>query len=372
MKKKFVVIIIIMILLITGCGKVRSKKDIKGKGELYYQVTLYDTVNGVDIFNTILPSGWKYYNESNWSVVSSSVPGFESIRLSSGDGKASIIIRSQEGFVENKKYNEGINYDYYTTYLHYMDASGYIDYFMNNYFKGSSFVKDMDIDQDLLNKLKEINSIKLELGKKDALVLSNVTPNVSVTVSENGVSSSSKQFSYGDNMVEISTSVTSLKTNLYSSLSPLLNSEAIDWVVPYTIIYQAEDLDSFNKYYDTYKFIVANSSFTVKYYAMVEYVSSYIVNLYTSIYTEKSKAALKATNDFIDSKYSSTSSSSTQDKVREMWSDVINEVDKYQLEDGGYIKTSIHNDVVAQNGDEIYIGSKGGVPYGFNILDKGY
>ena len=55
-----------------------------------------------------------------------------------------------------------------------------------------------------------------------------------------------------------------------------------------------------------------------------------------------------------------------------MWSDVIKEQDNYILEDGTSVKTSIMNDTLAQNGNEIYIGSKAGIPIGFNEVSKGY
>ncbi len=375
MKRKYYIVLLFLLILISGCSSSKEKgsgnsTDNK-KGSLYYQVSLSDTVNGVDVFHTLLPEGWNSYIQSSWNVVSSTVPGLEVVQLSSPDGRASITIRSQEAYVENQKYVEGINQDYYTTYLHYMDAGSYLDYFMSQY-QGTNLIQELAVDEALLNQLREYNSMKLEQGKKDALTLNSVTPNVSISVSDGGVSSSKRQYSYGSNVIEISTSVSALKTNLDSALSPLLSSEAINWLIPYTIIYQAEDEEAFKEYYDTYNFIVANSSFTVDYYAMVEYVSSYIVNLYTSIYAERAKASLDATNEYIDSHYSSDSSQSTHDKVMEMWDDCIKEVDKYQLEDGSYIKTSIFNDVVAQNGDEIYIGSKAGIPEGFNILDKKY
>ena len=374
MKKKILILLILMVFL-TGCGVFKNSNKSsasKGKGTMYYRISLNDTVNGVGVFETILPEGWRYAIESRWDVVSSSVPGLETVMLSSPDARASILIRSQEGYVENKKYNEGINKDYYTTYLHYMDASSYLEYYVNSHYQGASYLKDMEIDDNILNQLKELNNIKLEIGKRDAQTINSVTPDAQVSISDHGVSSAKKQYQYGSNVIEISSSVSSLQTNLVSKLSPLLNSEAIDWLIPYTIVFQAEDEEAFQQYYDTYNFIIANSHFTTNYYAMVEYVSSYIVNLVTSIYAERAKAALEATNQYIDSHYSSTSSQSTNDKIMEMWDDVIKEEDKYQLEDGSYLKTSIFNDVVAQNGDEIYIGDKAGVPIGFDILDKKY
>ena len=105
---------------------------------------------------------------------------------------------------------------------------------------------------------------------------------------------------------------------------------------------------------------------------MVEYVSSAIVNSVSSYYAAKSQAGLDAMNNYIDSNYSSSSSQSTNDKVMEMWDDVIKEVDSYRAEDGTQIKTSIMNDTIAQNGDSFYVGSKAGIPLGYNELAKSY
>ena len=210
------------------------------------------------------------------------------------------------------------------------------------------------------------------MGKNDANLLS--TQNYGVYLDVYGVeyTSSIKDFEYGTNYIEVSTSTSAIATTIKSSLSSLLDSKAIQWYMPYIIIYEGMNKEEFDKYYEDYKFIIANSNFTVNYYAMIEYVSSAIVNAYTSIYAEKSKIALQATNDYIDSTYSSTSSVSTNDKVMEMWDDVIKEVDSYKTEDGSTIKTSIMNDTVAQNGNEIYVGTKAGIPLGFNELAKGY
>ena len=374
MKRKLFLslIVLLTIVMVTGCTNTKSsKKNSKNKGEIYNMVSLNDTVStGVKVFEGIVPKGWNSYIESNWNVINSMFPGKEKVKLSSPDGLASITIISQESFIENKKYAEGENKEYYSTYLHYMDAPTYLDYYINNNYQGAEFKKDMDVEEDLLNQLKEYNSMMLKQGQEDATKVSNNS--VAVTVSGYGVTSSKKQYEVGSNYLEASTSVSALKTNLDSSILPSLSSESITWTMPYTIVYQAEDKKAFDKYYDDYKFIIANSHFTVDYYAMVEYVSSAITNAYTSYYAAKAKASLDATNAYIDSNYSSTSSESTNEKVMGMWDDYINEVDAYTTEDGSTIKTSMYNETVAQNGDEIYIGSKAGIPNGFNELSKAY
>ena len=375
MKKKILIflLVIVMVFTLTGCKK---KEDLKKKaikeGNIYNIVTLKDTVANVDAFTAVLPTGWKAYIESNWGIVNSSYPGLEKVVISNKDATAKITILSQTSYTENNKYNEGENQDYYTTYKRVMNASEYLDYYMSTNYSGASFVKNIDVKSDLLEQIKAYNDIRYSQAKQDAQTLGAESYGVTIDIVDAGTSASRKQYELGLNYIEANTAIASITTNLTSSLSSLLNSSATQWTIPYTIIYEGETKEAFDKYYDDYTFIVANASFTKDYYQMVEYVSSKIVNMYTAMYAAKAQAALDATNDYINSNYSSTSASSTNDKVMEMWDDVINEVDKYTLEDGSTLKTSIMNDTVAQNGNEIYIGSKAGIPYGFNEVSKGY
>lgn len=372
MKKKLFVIIFSIILLV-GCNKEElsnnTNLDSSGKGKLYTVINLQD--KGINMFRSIVPKGWNSYISSQ-DLVNSSYPFVETVVLSNPEGTARITIISQHSYTENSKYREGINTDYYTTYMHKMNADEYIDYYMNTYYPGSTFIEDKEVEEKTLNELKTLHDLKVQMGKNDANLLS--TQNYGVYLDVYGVeyTSSIKDFEYGTNYIEVSTSTSAIATTIKSSLSSLLDSKAIQWYMPYIIIYEGMNKEEFDKYYEDYKFIIANSNFTVNYYAMIEYVSSAIVNAYTSIYAEKSKIALQATNDYIDSTYSSTSSVSTNDKVMEMWDDVIKEVDSYKTEDGSTIKTSIMNDTVAQNGNEIYVGTKAGIPLGFNELAKGY
>lgn len=76
---------------------------------------------------------------------------------------------------------------------------------------------------------------------------------------------------------------------------------------------------------------------------------------------------------FSSSGYESATAESTNEKVIGMWDDCINEVDSYTTLDGGTVKTSMYNDVVAQSGDEFFVGSStSDVPAGFTELSKSY
>lgn len=375
MKKKIVfsLLIILMMFSLTGCMRLfnnRFGRSNNGNGgRLYQRVSLMD--KGVDMFDCILPSGWTATISSE-NVMNSVHPFVETVVITNPDKTAKITILSQHSYTDNSRFQEGQNMEYYTTYLHQMDASTYMDYFMSKIYPGATYVKDIDVDSKIIEQLKTLHELKLNMAYNDVNTLNPSAYNLDITIGDEGYTSTKREYQNGDTYYEASTSVSAISTNLVSGLSSLLNSRAVQWYMPYVVIYEAIDKDSYDTYYDDYNFIMANATFTEDYYAMVEYVSSAIVNVYTSYYAEKSKAALDATNSYIDSNYSSDSSASTQDKVREMWDDVIKEEDKYTLEDGSTIKTSIHNDTVAQNGNEIYIGSKGGIPYGFTELEKGY
>ena len=370
---KALVILLIVALLVTGCNKsiIKTKNSKKNSGKIYNITYLQD--GGVDVFQTLLPEGWtaKIYSEQ---LLNSVHPFIETVVITNKDESAKITILSQNSYVENAKYNEGPNYDYYTTYLHYMDSNTYSDYFMDKVFNGAQFVKEEKVPKAISDQLAELHKIKLDKAYSDAqqVQAAAAASNVTIGIENVGYSDSKRIYQNGETIYETTTCVTAIATRLTSNLSSLLDSYAINWEITYTIVYEAKDQATYDKYYDEYNFIIANSNFTLDYYQMVEYVSSKIVNMITTIYAERSKAALDSMNDYIDGNYSSTSAQSTNDKVMEMWDDVIKEQDSYITEDGTQIKTSIMNDTVAQNGNEIYIGSKAGIPTGFNELSKGY
>jgi len=367
---KLLIILLVLSLLVTGCVHINlTNKKNSSKGRIYNIVSLQD--KGINMFNTLIPEDWKA-SISSEDLINSSHPFVEKVLITNKDESAKIYIVSQHSYVENAKYNEGVNQDYYTTYLHYMDSPTYSDFFMNSMYKGSTFVETKQIDKELLEQVDALQSIRVENAKNDAQLLQNSTSGITFQINNVGATTSKRIYQNGETYYEMTTAVFAVSSKLTSSLSSLLDSTATNWYMPYVIVYEANSKENYDKYYDDYNFIIQNSDFTMDYYYMIDYVSSAIANVVTATYAAKSKAALDAMNNYIDSNYTSTSAQSTNDKVMEMWDDVIKEVDSYKTEDGSYIKTSIHNDTVAQNGDEIYIGSKAGIPIGFNELEKTY
>lgn len=348
-----------------------NKKEEKSNGKLYNFTKLADQNARITAFEGLIPEGWTANIQSNWNVVSSNVPGVETVSITSPDGKASIVIDSNQAFVENPQYAEGVNYDYYSTYLHYMNADEFVQYYMDlTYGADAVLEKDLDDDSDVLKSADECTNLLVENLKASSSWINTGNYGVQYSVSSVPATMSKRQYKIGESYLEGSCVIIAVDTSLASRYVATNNSR--DWEVLYSIVFKADDKETFDKYYEDYNFIIANSHFTTDYYALVEYVSSSIVNSYAQYYAAKAQAGLDAMNDYINSNYSSTSSQSTNDKVMEMWDDCINEVDKYQTLDGGSVKTSIHNDTVAQSGDTFYVGSKAGIPSGFTELTKGY
>lgn len=340
------------------------------EGKYYRKTELMDGNAGITAFEGLLPDGWDATIESNWNVVSSVCPGLETVTITSPDGKASIVIDSQQAFAENSQYAEGVNYDYYTTYLHYMDADTFVQYYMDSAYPGATLEKDLEDDSNTLQQANDYTEILADELKQSSTWINSGNYGLTYTVNSIPATMSKRQYKLSDGYLEGSCVVVGVDSNMNSVYVGGHNTR--NWLIPYSIVFKADDKETFDKYYEDYEFIIANSNFTTDYYAIVEYVSSSITNSYAQYYNAKSQAALQAMNNYIDSNYSSTSSQSTNDKVMEMWDDVIKEEDSYKTLDGTTVKTSIHNDTVAQNGDTFYVGTKAGIPNGFTELDKSY
>ena len=126
----------------------------------------------------------------------------------------------------------------------------------------------------------------------------------------------------------------------------------------------------FDKYKGTYEAVVRNISIRPEFNYLNKRLSDMNTERVARIGVVRSQVALDASRDMIMGDYNS--SSQTMDRVRNMWSDYIKDLDEYTTEGGNKIKTSMFNETVAQDGNKFYIGTKNGVPDGFKILNKSY
>lgn len=312
MEKKKLLISLIIILLIaglfilTGCSNneyeideipIEDNTESIEEGKIYNKITLNDTQVQVEVFEGLLPEGWSANIDSDWNIVSSTCPGIEEVTITSPDEKASIVIDSQQAFVENSQYSEGVNYDYYTTYLHYMDADTFVQYYIDQtYGTTASLIKDFEDDSEILQKANECTQILVDYGNKNSSWINSGNYGVQYSVTAIPATMSKRQYQVGEKYLEGSCVIMGSDSSLSSKYVATNNSR--NWNVTYSIVFMADDKETFDKYYDDYNFIIANSNFTTDYYAMVEYVGSAITNSYASYYAAKSQAGLDAMNNY--------------------------------------------------------------------------
>ena len=334
------------------------------QGTYYRRYDLTDTQIGVPVFSAFLPDGWAANIASDWSVISIGAPGLEEIVITSPDGMATITIDSCQAYTQSPYGDEGQSFEYYTTYMNYKNAGQFVDAYMSMMYPEATLIQDLGSNPDVLNQLHQYNELLSYIGTQEASAMTNggQIGNVESVTTPTEETMCRRQYQVNDGYLEAScTDVLSTQ----SISSPYLSETYQHWRIPYSIVYRAANKQVFDEYYDEYEMIVANSYFTPQYYSAESYVSQQI--------TAVAMDAKAAAAGYSASGYVDENAMSTNDKVMGMWDDYINEVDSYNTLDGGTVKTSMYNDVVAQSGDQYFIGSAtSDIPSGFTELSKSY
>ena len=337
------------------------------QGSYFQRYLLMDPQLGVNVFNAFLPDGWTGSVSSNWNVICSDFPGLEEITLMSPDGQATITIDSGQSFTQNDfSGKQGPDLSTYTTYANYMDAAAYTDMFMSNY-PAAQVTADLSDDPQSLSDLFQYRDFIVAKGQQTMdTVSAGGTIGAQITISPLDCTFCKRQYVADGICMETTCPIVAFQQTFENAY---LTDVYVHWRLPYSIVYRAVSKEAFDAHYDEYRMIIANSSFTPDYYAAEEYVATCIGNNLL----EAQNAANQAAGSYSSSGYESSYGDSTNDKVMQMWDDVINEVDSYNTLDGGTIKTSMYNDVVAQDGDSYFVGSStSDIPYGYTELSKSY
>lgn len=338
-------------------------------GTYYTRQSLTDYQIGVPVFSALLPQGWTARLDSDWSVVSVGAPGFEEVTITSPDGSAVITIDSCQAFTQAPSGFVGQDEATYSTYMNYLDAVGFVDAYMAQAYGGQAqLVQELPADADTMSQLGQYTDLMVAVSNQAGyeMTAGGAIGNVTSTAEAYESTLCKRQYRIGSQYME-ATCVDSAV--LQTIASPYLTEQYLHWRIPYSITYVASDQQAFDEYYGDYCMIVANSYFTAAYYAAEDYVASTI----TSAAMDAKAAATSATGSFSTSGYESEYGESANEKIINMWDDYINEADSYNTLDGGTVKVSMYDDVVAQNGDEIFVGSAtSDIPAGFTELSKSY
>ena len=345
----------------------QTSQDIHGT---YYQHQLLtDTQLGVAVFDAFLPQGWNADIASNWNVLSVGAPGLEEITLMSPDGLATVTIDSCQAFTEHYQQSEGQDFETYTTYMNYKTAPQFVDYFMDGAYAGQyTMTKEFPDDEDVLGQLRQYNDTLVAISNRVGAEVTQggTIGNISSTDEPYDATMSRRQYDISDgSVIETICVDAALRQNISG---PIMNVSYIHWRIPYSIVYRAVSKEAFEAHYQEYETIIANSSFTPQYYQAEDYVSQSITAA-----AMDAKAAASAASSYSSSGYDNPDTDSVNDRVMEMWDDCIKEVDSYNTLDGGTVKTSMYNDIVAQDGDSFFVGSStSDIPSGYTELSKQY
>ncbi len=169
---------------------------------------------------------------------------------------------------------------------------------------------------------------------------------------------------------EVSTSV---KSSTMSMGNKMMETIAIPWEIQYLIIYKANSKALFDKYYDTYKRIIAFSRIRPEFYYFNMKVRQIInENILKTDYQLPTMSEIVENENSIN--YYSNSSymeaDLRSDKTMKLWNDCINDLRAYKSLDGRIIKSSMRKEILAQKGDVFFIGKKSNLPKGFKVLSK--
>ena len=267
--------------------------------------------------------------------------------------------------------NAGADLSYYTTFYPYMNAGDALEALLDsNGFDTRTMKKEVD-DGEQAVKAADAAAQRLADINADGMRQMGVESyGKSYSIVGKYADYSKRQYTYnGGEYFEAST----ITYGFSGRLSGITTNTTTGWIIPYFIVYGAKDKATFDKYYDIAGTIIENSSFSPEFFYLNAAYASAILEQIAKIQAIRSQAQLDAVNESLMDDYSSDTNAdarSTSEKVMEMWDDYINDVDAYVSEDGSVVKTSIYNEVMAQDGDYYYAGDKSGIPDGYTQLDK--
>ena len=329
------------------------------EGKLYSQIGLVDPYANVVAFQGLLPEGWTVQMQSNWGLINP-YPGQEIVQFVSPDGKAAVSIASQLIYEEGSDRGYGADISNFITLAPYMNASSYIDYYVQNTYANAEAIGDLEITEEQQANINAFTEGFATNGINTAMQASRYQ--ITGYGAEGTVAR--WQFRLGDGYGEIGCAISAYQ---YSYTKIMLNVTETWWQILPSFVYTAADKDAFDQYYADYEVIAANGYFTAALYSVQSYVAMQIYQMMTEYRTEQRIQEL--TGSYSSSGIEITSSDmETQERVFQAWDDYIKDEDVYSLSDGSSLRVPTSVDTVAQNGDSVYFGTSGGVPIGYHIL----
>lgn len=342
-------------------GEALSEAELRQRGTFMRVSRLTDSGLNMVVGRITAPDDWQVSEQVQWSSYGN-YPGMTQLSAVSPDGQRSFqLISTMSYYQTDSIFNSlGENETDPTTYrIHrqYRTAEQFVEMMLSGIgCTGAQKLSSSSIDSQSLSALKSTAEQHAgETGYSLVQSLANLGMSANLvgyesTVVDNryAVTTQSGQTEY----IEVFTLVWAYQTSWVVQNSSITVNE-IYWCVPFTYIFTAESEQALTSMQNEFLTFVSNSSVSPEFYYLVEQYRAYIENLLAQQLTNQIRAATEIQSQLMDG-YSS--SSDTNDRVTDMWSDYIYDRDDYTTSDGSTVKVPTYYDHVYEtDSGDIYV-----------------
>ena len=342
-------------------GEALSEAELRQRGTFMRVSRLTDSGLNMVVGRITAPDDWQVSEQVQWSSYGH-YPGMTQLSAVSPDGQRSFqLISTMSYYQTDSIFNSlGENETDPTTYrIHrqYRTAEQFVELFISNLgCTGARKLGSSSIDSQSLSALKSTaEQHAYQTGYSLVQSLANLGMSANLvgyesTVVDNryAVTTQSGQTEY----IEVFTLVWAYQTSWVVQNSSITVNE-IYWCVPFTYIFTAESEQALTSMQNEFLTFVSNSSVSPEFYYLVEQYRAYIENLLAQQLTNQIQAATEIQSQLMND-YSS--SSDTNDRVTDMWSDYIYDRDDYTTSDGSTVKVPTYYDHVYEtDSGDIYV-----------------
>ncbi len=342
-------------------GAALSEAELRQRGTFMRVSQLVDSGLNMVVGQITAPDDWQVSEQVQWSNFGN-YPGMTQLSAVSPDGLRSFQLISTTSYYQTDSIfsSLGENETDPTTYrIHrqYRTAEQFVELFISNLgCTSAQKLSSSSIDSQSLGALQSVaeqhayqtgyslvqSLANLGMGANLVGYESTVVDNRYAVTTQNGKTE----------YIEVFTLVWAYQTSWVVQNSSITVNE-IYWCVPFMYISTAESEQALSSTQNEFLTFVCNSSVSPEFYYLVEQYRSYIENLLAQKLTNQIQAATEIQSQLMND-YSS--SSDTNDRVTDMWSDYIYDRDDYTTSDGSTVKVPTYYDHVYEtDSGDIYV-----------------
>lgn len=342
-------------------GEALSEAELRQRGTFMRVSQLTDSGLNMVVGRMTAPDDWQVSEQVQWSSYGN-YPGMAQLSAVSPDGQRSFqLISTMSYFQTDSIFSSlGENETDPTTYrIHrqYRTAEQFVELFISNLgCTSAQKLGSSSIDSQSLGALQSVaEQHAYQTGYSLVQSLANLGMSANLvgyesTVVDNryAVTTQSGKTEY----IEVFTLVWAYQTSWVVQNSSITVNE-IYWCVPFMYISTAESEQALASMQNEFLTFVSNSQISPEFYYLVRQYRSYIENQLAQQLTNQIRAATEIQSQLMDG-YSSTSD--TNDRVTDMWSDYIYDRDDYTTSDGSTVKVPTYYDHVYEtDSGDIYV-----------------